>query len=208
MCLTCVPHAPPPNVPHLSSITSLVYHSMLICDHACFNVSGNKMSFSKQHSPCATGSKVTPFQTPPGVTLTWLFPAGSFKRLPGGAGEAPEEVLRQRTASRLSHPHVLGDSSQRRQLRYPGPEDAPGLGVGDRRGSVPGGGPEGPHAGEDQAPHLLRRSDVSRGRSGRDGHHRRPRALRHRTAPRQKERQRWEVKQSDPDGVERLRNLS
>lgn len=81
--------------------------------------------------------------------------AGSSEGLPGGTGEAPEEVLRQRPAPELSHPDVLGHGSQRSQLWDPGAEDAPGLGLGDRRGLVPGGSSEGPHAGEDQASHLL-----------------------------------------------------
>lgn len=125
---------------------------------------------------------------------------GSSKRLPGGSGEAPEKVLRQRTAPRLSHPNLLGDGSQRRQLWYPGPEDAPGLGVGDRRGAVPGGGAQGPHAREDQASHLLWRSDVSRGGSSWDGHYRCPRALWHRTTP--PEHQRREVNQPELDRIQ------
>lgn len=128
----------------------------------------------------------------------WLYsicpPAGSLEGLSGGPREAPEEVLRQRPAAGLPHPNVPGHCSQRGQLRDPGPEDPPGLGPGDRRGPVPGGGAQGPHAGEDPAAHLLWRPDVSRGGSGRDGDHRCPRALRHCTETQQQtEERRGEV---------------
>ncbi|XP_017162781.1 5'-nucleotidase, cytosolic IAa isoform X2 [Poecilia reticulata] len=89
---------------------------------------------------------------------------------PGGSGEAAEEILCQRPTPGLSHPHVPGHGSQRGQLRDPGAEDAQGLGPRDRRGAVPRRRPQGSHAGEDPATHLLRRPDVSRGGSGGDGH--------------------------------------
>lgn len=119
---------------------------------------------------------------------------GSLERLSGGPWKAPEEVLCQRPASRLPHPNVPGHCSKRSQFWDPSTEDPQGLGPGDWRGLVPCRGTQGPHAGEDQAAHLLWRSDVSRGRSGRDGDHCRPRALRNCTETQQQtEERRGEV---------------
>lgn len=100
--------------------------------------------------------------------------------LPGGPGKAPEEILRQGQAAGLPHPNLPGDVPQRRQLGGARPQDAPELGPGDRRGSLPGRGTQRPPAAENQTTHLLRRPDVPhRGRQG-AGDHIGARALRDR----------------------------
>lgn len=136
------------------------------------------------------------FREPHLITSCLL--VGSLEGLSGGSWKAPEEVLCQRPASRLPHPNIPGHCSKRSQFWDPSAEDPQGLGPGDRRGLVPCRGTQGPHAGEDQAAHLLWRSDVSRGRSGRDGDHRCPRALRNCTETQQQtEEQRGEVASGD-----------
>lgn len=49
--------------------------------------------------------------------------SGPLKVFLGGPGEAPEEVLRQKRAHQLPHPHFPRHGPQRRQFRRPRPED-------------------------------------------------------------------------------------
>lgn len=75
--------------------------------------------------------------------------------LPGGPGQAPEEILFPERAARLPHPNLPSDVSQRCQLRGTGSQDTSELGPGDRRGSLPCRGTKRPPAAENQATHLL-----------------------------------------------------
>lgn len=60
------------------------------------------------------------------VTAKFLLtPSGPLEGLPGGAGEAAEEVLLQGAEAGVPHPHVPGDSKECSQLRSPGPKNSP-----------------------------------------------------------------------------------
>ncbi|XP_020352360.1 cytosolic 5'-nucleotidase 1A isoform X2 [Oncorhynchus kisutch] len=56
----------------------------------------------------------------------------SLKVFPGGAGDAPEEVLRQERAYDLPHSYLPSNIPQCSQLRGPRPQDTQELGPGDR----------------------------------------------------------------------------
>lgn len=57
--------------------------------------------------------------------------AGTPEGLPGGPGEAAEEILFQGAEDGVSDSHLPGHCQERGQLGSPGPKDSAQLGPGD-----------------------------------------------------------------------------